>query len=553
MKQWELAIKFLCPKLQLEEAGEIGDTVKIYTHYHVREDDISLYGFLTNEELKMFELLISVSGVGAKSAIAMLSNISTSDFALSIINNDITKLTKVTGIGNKSAQRIVLELKDKLKKEQEIVSEEIETFFSEKGELKQQFATYEPRKEQIEMAKKVAKVLSSEKNLAIEVGTGVGKSLAYLVPLSLFAKANNACVGVCTKTNMLADQIIYHELPRISKALQGKLTFAALKGFDHYPCFRKIEAAATNALPSFSTPYASVTETQQEMLTALATLFVYGAYVQEGDLDTLGIRWNMVPRSLVSSTSTECMRKKCPFYENGCMAQGARKKAAQVDVLITNHALLLCDIAADGNILPPIRQWVVDEAHGFSAEARRQWALLASSDSCNKALDQLGDASKGALHNHMVSASKREDPEPALGLLSKANAFLGEARPLLNQFFTTIHECVLSYAPKTNYDQAELWVSSTLRETPPFAKLKVIGEESVEKLSHTLGALLAYQDLMQDIKGAPSAELTQPITILSSTQEAIAACIGSQKENTVYSLSASQSRRKKSGTMCSNR
>ncbi len=108
----------------MEEAGEIGDTVKIYTHYHVREDDISLYGFLTNEELKMFELLISVSGVGAKSAIAMLSNISTSDFALSIINNDITKLTKVPGIGNKSAQRIVLELKDKLKAEREIAKTE---------------------------------------------------------------------------------------------------------------------------------------------------------------------------------------------------------------------------------------------------------------------------------------------------------------------------------------------------------------------------------------------------------------------------------------------
>lgn len=424
-------------------------------------------------------------------------------------------------------------------------SEEVEAFFSEKGALKQQFASFEPRKEQVEMAKKIAKVLSSEKNLAIEVGTGVGKSLAYLVPLSLFAKANNTCVGVCTKTNMLADQIIYHELPRISKALHGELTFAALKGFDHYPCFRKIEAAATNALPSFSTPYASVKETQQEMLTALATLYVYGTYVEEGDLDTLGIRWNMVPRSFVSSTSTECMRKKCPFYENGCMAQGARRKAAQVDVLITNHALLLCDIAADGNILPPIRQWVVDEAHGFSAEARRQWAQLASSDSCKKALDQLGDASKGALHNHMVAASKREDQEPALGLLSKANAFLGEARPLLHQFFAAIHECVLSYAPKTNYDQAELWISQTLRDTPLFAKLKVIGEESAEKLSRALGALMAYQDLMQDLKGAPSADLTQPIKLLSSTQEAIVACFGSQQENTVYSLSASQSRRKK--------
>lgn len=115
-----IGYKIFMSKIAIGRIGEIGDTVKIHTHYHVREDDISLYGFLTNEELKMFELLISVSGVGAKSAIAMLSNISTSDFALSIINNDITKLTKVPGIGKKSAQRIVLELKDKLKAEKEI-------------------------------------------------------------------------------------------------------------------------------------------------------------------------------------------------------------------------------------------------------------------------------------------------------------------------------------------------------------------------------------------------------------------------------------------------
>ena len=123
-----IGYKIFMSKTAIGRAGEIGETVKIYTHYHVREDDISLYGFLSNEELKMFELLISVSGVGAKSAIAMLSNISTSDFAVSIINNDITKLTKVPGIGKKTAQRIVLELKDKLKAEKELMqSESIES------------------------------------------------------------------------------------------------------------------------------------------------------------------------------------------------------------------------------------------------------------------------------------------------------------------------------------------------------------------------------------------------------------------------------------------
>ena len=104
----------------IDALGEIGDIVKVYTYYHVREDNISLFGFTSNEELRMFELLISVSGVGAKSAINMLSAITPSDFALAIISNDISSLVKVPGIGAKSAQRIILELKDKLKTEEAI-------------------------------------------------------------------------------------------------------------------------------------------------------------------------------------------------------------------------------------------------------------------------------------------------------------------------------------------------------------------------------------------------------------------------------------------------
>ncbi|MBR3152977.1 MAG: Holliday junction branch migration protein RuvA [Clostridia bacterium] len=104
----------------IAKIGELGNIVKVHTHYHVREDDISLYGFLSNEELKMFELLLSVSGIGAKSAITMLSNITPSAFAVAVISNDIKSLTKIPGVGQKSAQRIVLELKDKLKNEDAI-------------------------------------------------------------------------------------------------------------------------------------------------------------------------------------------------------------------------------------------------------------------------------------------------------------------------------------------------------------------------------------------------------------------------------------------------
>ena len=108
----------------IETLGEIGKVVKVHTHYYVREDNISLYGFNTNEELRMFELLLQVSGIGAKSAIAMLSEISPSSFALAVISDDISHLVKIPGIGKKTAARIVLELKDKLKTEEAITKTE---------------------------------------------------------------------------------------------------------------------------------------------------------------------------------------------------------------------------------------------------------------------------------------------------------------------------------------------------------------------------------------------------------------------------------------------
>lgn len=116
--------KIYMSRASMEKIGELNTKVKVYTHYHVREDNISLYGFLTNEELKMFELLLSVSGIGAKIALAMLSEITPSKFTLAVITGDVSSLKKIPGIGPKSAQRIILELKDKLKTEVAIVEEE---------------------------------------------------------------------------------------------------------------------------------------------------------------------------------------------------------------------------------------------------------------------------------------------------------------------------------------------------------------------------------------------------------------------------------------------
>lgn len=115
-----LGYKVYMSLTSIEKLGNIGEAVKVYTYYRVKEDDISIFGFNTNEELRMFELLLSVSGVGAKTALTMIAVTEPSEFAIAIISDDISYLTQIPGIGAKSAQRIILELKDKLKKENAI-------------------------------------------------------------------------------------------------------------------------------------------------------------------------------------------------------------------------------------------------------------------------------------------------------------------------------------------------------------------------------------------------------------------------------------------------
>jgi holliday junction DNA helicase RuvA len=97
------------------ELGSIGTEVALHIHTHVREDAISLFGFLRMEEKQLFEKLLSVSGIGPKLAITILSGMPAGDMVSAIKGNDVAKLTKIPGIGKKTAERMVLELRDKLK------------------------------------------------------------------------------------------------------------------------------------------------------------------------------------------------------------------------------------------------------------------------------------------------------------------------------------------------------------------------------------------------------------------------------------------------------
>lgn len=91
-----------------------GDEVKLYTYLHVREDAMQLYGFLSKDDMKMFTLLLSVNGVGPKAALGILSGITADELRFAVLSDDVKTLSKAPGIGKKTAQKMILELKDKL-------------------------------------------------------------------------------------------------------------------------------------------------------------------------------------------------------------------------------------------------------------------------------------------------------------------------------------------------------------------------------------------------------------------------------------------------------
>lgn len=232
--------------------------------------------------------------------------------------------------------------------------------FGSEGLAGKTFDSFEYRSEQAEMAKAVLSAFTAERHALIEAGTGVGKSLAYLVPAAHFALLNSVGAGVATKTNSLLNQLVYSELPRLSEGLGKGFRYASLKGYDHYLCLRKLETLLSDTR-----------EKTEQDLVRHAALISWVAQSTLGDLDGINLHWPSAGRAEVAASPGECTRKNCRHF-SGCYLHGARRRAFSAHIVVTNHALLFRDTAASGGILPPIRHWIIDEAHAVESEARRQ-------------------------------------------------------------------------------------------------------------------------------------------------------------------------------------
>ncbi|MGV0806969.1 ATP-dependent DNA helicase [Mycolicibacterium setense] len=220
---------------------------------------------------------------------------------------------------------------------------------------------------QVEMAEAVAAAFESGEHLAVQAGTGTGKSLAYLVPSIARALQTEQPVVVSTATIALQRQLVDRDLPRLvnslADALPRKPTFALLKGRGNYLCLNKIHNGAAEdptALPQdqlFSPMAVSAMGRDVQRLTE------WSSDTETGDRDELAPGVPDRSWSQVSVSARECIGvSRCQFGTD-CFAERAREKAAAADVVVTNHALLAIDALSDFSVLPEYELLVVDEAH----------------------------------------------------------------------------------------------------------------------------------------------------------------------------------------------
>lgn len=222
-----------------------------------------------------------------------------------------------------------------------------------------------PRSGQQKMADAVSSAMERERHLAVQAGTGTGKSLAYLVPALRYAQATGSTVIVSTATIALQNQLVQRDLPRLVEALEPHFerrpTFAIMKGRSHYVCLHRLNAGAESG----AEPEGGLFE--QEDLTwmgrQVARVREWAEDTETGDRDDLDPGVPDEAWKTVSVTARECVgAKTCPHGED-CFAERARREARDVDVVVTNHAMLAIDALADMNILPEHDVVIVDEAH----------------------------------------------------------------------------------------------------------------------------------------------------------------------------------------------
>ncbi|HEY3347312.1 MAG TPA: helicase, partial [Nitrospirota bacterium] len=318
---------------------------------------------------------------------------------------------------------------------------------SEGGAVSRSLSGYEPRPGQVQMALELARAFNEDKIAALEAGTGVGKSMAYLVPTLFWVLKNRERVVISTNTINLQEQLIEKDIPMLGRSFADPFKAVLVKGRSNYLCLRKLDLA-------LSEEDLLLEEGEKADLHGVAA---WSLNTKEGSRSDLGFIPTDDLWEKVSSESDFCSRLRCSHFSH-CFFFRARREAASADLLVVNHHILLADIAlraemgggADMAILPGYSRLIIDEGHNLEDGATSYFGSRASRLGMLKTLGRLHHRREGKdkgalpfLANRLRSRKRSNEKEQVwLGLITgqlvfekdSVSARVNEAFDLLYKF-----------------------------------------------------------------------------------------------------------------------
>lgn len=271
-------------------------------------------------------------------------------------------------------------------------AEDVRRWFEPDGPFARALPGYEPRPEQVRMAGDVAEAFSSGRHLVVEAGTGVGKTMAYLVPAVLWSLANDAPVVVSTNTKNLQDQLFRKDLPLVAGLVRSPVRFALVKGRGNYLCLSRLARLLDRREAELS----------PADLPALARAVAWAFLTVSGDLAEFdpgpppgGGDAPPFPVERLASNADDCRGRKCPWWSR-CFLQKARADALAADIVVTNHAVFFSEPEDRPLALPKAAQVVFDEAHNLEEAATEHFSREAMPRTLRQILRRLRAAGRRA-------------------------------------------------------------------------------------------------------------------------------------------------------------
>jgi DNA polymerase-3 subunit epsilon/ATP-dependent DNA helicase DinG len=243
----------------------------------------------------------------------------------------------------------------------------------------------------------ITSALSDGLHILAEAGTGVGKSLAYLVPAALWAVQNNTRVVISTNTINLQDQLITKDIPSVQEVLDIPVKASVLKGRNNYLCPRRLEALRRRGPEN------------ADEARVIAKMLIWLSETDVGDLSEINIVgpaeraiWSRISSNDEGCSTEMCVRRMggiCPFHR-------AKQAAHEAHILIVNHALLLADIATGNRVLPEYDYLIIDEGHHLEAATTSALSFRVTQPDMERTFRQLGGSKSGELGAMLVAAQE---------------------------------------------------------------------------------------------------------------------------------------------------